>query len=92
MRKPKMKNPRTYIMISLLKGDVNKVFYYFLDKLPSIKFAGVKDNDLFIAVPDGCQGISLKQLKQTIAEVSMAEVNMGDIYEDGEVIMYDLTY
>lgn len=87
-----MKNPRTYIMITVLKGDVNKVFYYLIDKLPTLSFAGVKDNNLFVAVPNGCRGFSLRQLKQSIIEVAIADINMGDIYEDGEVIMYDLTY
>lgn len=86
-----MKNPRTYIMITVLNGDVNTLFWHLLDKLP-IKAPQVKDNDLFISVPDGCCGVPLKQLKQVIAEVATADVNMGDIYEDGEVIMYDLTY
>lgn len=87
-----MKNPRTYIMITVLKGDVNKVFYYLVDKLPTFSIAGAKDNDLFVTVPNGCRGFSLRQLKQTIAEVAIAEVNIGDIYDDGEVIMYDLVY
>lgn len=87
-----MKNPRTYIMITVLKGDVNKVFYYLVDKFPTFSIAGAKDNDLFIAVPSGCHDFSLRKLKQTIAEVAIADVNIGDIYNDGEVIMYDLAY
>lgn len=87
-----MKNPRTYIMVTVLKGDVNKVFYYLIDKFSTFSIVGAKDNDLFIAVPSGCRGFSLRQLKQTIAEVAIAEINIGDIYDNGEVIMYDLAY
>lgn len=86
-----MNGPRTYIAFSILEGDINNVSHHLVAKLPSIKFR-VKDNDFFIPVPDGCQGFSLKQLKHTIAEVATAELCMGDVYDDGDVVFYDLTY
>ena len=81
----------TLIMITVLDGDVNEVFWHLYDKLP-VHFATGKDNDLFYYVPpEGC-GFSLKQLKEVIAEVASADVNIADLYENHDVVMYDLTY
>ena len=88
-----MTSPRTYIMINVLNGNINQVFYHIIDRLPTISacLVGAKDNDLFLAVPDGGCGFSLKQLKQSISEVATAEIAIGDIYDDSEVIFYDLS-
>lgn len=82
---------KTYIMITVLNGNINQVFYHLIDMLPTICLAGAKDNDLFLAVPDGGCGFSLKQLKQSVSEVATAKIAIGDIYDDSEVIFYNLS-
>ena len=81
--------PKTYIIINVLQGDLNRLFLYLHHKLHP-KFAGQWENKLALFVPAGGAGYSMNELKQAISEVvDLADVCMGDLYPDGEVIIYD---
>lgn len=82
--------PKTYIIINILQGDLNNLFWYLKKKLPVI-YGGHWDNKLALYVPAGGAGYSLNQLKQAITEaVDLAEVCMADLYRDGEVVFNPL--
>ena len=81
--------PKTFINIHVIYGDINDVFYHLLDRLP-ITFAGSKDDDLFLALPTGKETYSLKQLKAAVREIAVAVVDLFDIYDDGDVVFYDM--
>ena len=80
---------KTFINIHVIYGDINDVFYHLLDRLP-ITFAGSKDDDLFLALPTGKETYSLKQLKAAVREIAVAVVDLFDIYDDGDVVFYDM--
>lgn len=88
-----MQMSKTYLMITVLNGDITKAFYLLMNELPThIKFAGIKDNDLFFFIPDGKQCFAVKQLNQIMSTVALVDINIGDIYANGDVIMRDLVY
>lgn len=80
---------KTVIMINLKDEEsTSKAFYHLAKSLPVV-IVGATKTSLFYDVPAcGC-GFSLNTLKQTLAEVvAFADVTIGDIYEDGEVVFY----
>lgn len=83
-------NPKTYIIIHILEGNLNNLFWHLKKKLPVI-YGGHWEKNLALFVPAGGAGYSFNQLKQAITEaVQLAEVCICDLYDDGEVVFYEL--